>query len=92
MIDPNNFLEEYELEDEEFMDLTLAMYGHMPTEEEHTWVAHKDALARCNEVWKRVAKIRNLDWRSISPSERGLEYFRGGSQNSDSALRWIATH
>ena len=75
MLEPDDFLEEYELEDEEIMELTLAMYGHMPTEEEHTWVPHEDSEARCKDVWKEVAKLRNLDWKSISPSERGLSYF-----------------
>ena len=72
-------MKEYELEDEELRDLTIAMYGFFPLEyiEKNGALPPtlEDARERCNKVWQRVAKERNIDWESIILSEKGLEYF-----------------
>lgn len=34
------------------------------------------AYERCNEVWKGIAKERNIDWKTILPrADRDPEYF-----------------
>ncbi len=66
---------EYELTNEEFMELVLAMYGSMPTEEKDISIPLENSYERCNEVWKKIAAARGLNWKSIMPSKRGPEYF-----------------
>ena len=85
MSDSTGSKKEYELEDEELMELVLAMYGDVPTEDESSWVPHEDSVARCNAVWQKIAEARNLDWTSVLPSDKGERYFCAYMRSEESS-------
>jgi len=58
----------YKLTLEEIYDLLEAMHGLK--------LVGVKVQDRCNEVWKKIAKDRGLDWESIMPvQDKDLEYF-----------------
>lgn len=63
----------YELTLEETYDLLKAMLALSLVESNRSPTS--SAQDRCNEVWKRIANDRNLDWKSIMPVPSGEPEF-----------------
>lgn len=63
----------YELSLEEMYDLLQAMHGLRLVEVDCS--PEQSNYDRCNEVWKKIAKERGLDWKSIYPAPSGEPEF-----------------
>ena len=63
----------YELTLEELHDLLQAMHGLKVVETDCSPM--QSAQNSCNEVWRRIAEVRGLDWTTIMPVPSGEPEF-----------------